>query len=64
MLKMKNLLERHFLFKAVEEMNEQLMKNNKGFLLDYVSKLWKFFDDEVGLYLLMNGCIAKGWESL
>ena len=53
------LIERQFLFKAVEEMNGQLTKNNKRFLLDYVSKLCKFFDDEVGLYLLMNGCITK-----
>ena len=40
-------------------MNGQLTKNSKRFLLDYVSKLCKFFDDEVGLYLLMNGCITK-----
>ena len=47
------LIERNFLFKAVEEMNEQLTKNKKGFLLDYVSKLLKFFDDEVDHYVVV-----------
>ena len=36
------LIERHFLFKAVDKMNNELLKNNEEFLLDYDSKLRKF----------------------
>ena len=43
-------------------MNEKLIKNNERFLLDYASKLHKFFDAEIGLHLLMNWCITKDGE--
>lgn len=36
------LIERHFLFRAVDKMNNELLKNNEEFLLDYDSKLGKF----------------------
>ena len=36
------LIERHFLFKAVQEVNEQLTKNNKGFLIDFSSTFYEF----------------------
>ena len=36
------LIERYFLFKAVEEMNEKLIKNNERFLLYNASKLHEF----------------------
>ena len=56
------LIERYFLFKAVEEMNEKLIKNNERFLLYNASKLHEFFDAETGLHLLMNWCITKDGE--
>ena len=43
----KNLMiERHFLFKALKEINEELTKNKEEFLIDFSSKLPKFFNDQ------------------
>ena len=36
------LIERHFLFRAVDKMNNELLKNHEEFLLVYDSKLRKF----------------------
>ena len=35
-------MERHFLFKAVQEINEQLTKNNEEFFIDFSSKFYEF----------------------
>ena len=32
------LIERQFLFKAVQEVNEELTKNKEGFLIDFTSR--------------------------
>ena len=32
------LIERHFLFKAVQEVNEELTKNKEGFLIGLTSR--------------------------
>ena len=32
------LIERHFLFKAVQEVNEELTKNKEGFLIGFTSR--------------------------
>ena len=37
------LIGRHFLFKAAQEINEQLTKNNEGFLIDFSSKYHELF---------------------
>ena len=43
------LIERHFLYKAVEETNKELTKNKEVFLLDFTSRLHKTFEDELML---------------
>ena len=44
------LLERHFFFKEVQEINEELMKNKEGFLVDFTNKLRPFFDEQTLFY--------------
>ena len=53
------LIERRFLFKAVQEINEELTKNKEGFLIDFSSKLHKFFNEEVLFYWRMKGYINE-----
>ena len=53
------LIERHFLFKAVQERNEELAKNKEGFLIDFSSRLHKSFDDQTMFYWRMKGCITE-----
>ena len=53
------LIERHFLYKAVQEINEESTKNKKGFLLDFTSRLHKIFEDEIMLYWKLSGCITE-----
>ena len=53
------LIERHFLYKAVQEINEESAKNKKGFLLDFTSRLHKIFEDEIMLYWKLIGCITE-----
>ena len=43
------LIERHFLYKAVEATNKELTKNKEDFLLDFTSRLHKTFEDELML---------------
>ena len=38
------LIERHLLFKAVQEVNEELTKNKEGFLIDFTSRWHKYFN--------------------
>ena len=40
------LIERHFLFKAVQEVNEELTKNKEGFLIGFTSRWHKFFNEQ------------------
>ena len=49
------LIERHFLFKSLQEVNEQLTKNNEGFLINFNSRFHEFFKQQ--LMLLENGRI-------
>ena len=44
------LIERHFLYKAVQEINNELTKHKEEFLLDFTSRLHKIFKDELMLY--------------
>ena len=55
--KFKNvLLERHFFFKAFQEINEELTKNKEGFLVDFTNKLRSFFDKQTLFYWEEKGC--------
>ena len=53
------LIERHFLYTAAQEKNEELIKNKEEFLLDFTSRLYKSFKDELMLYWRLNGYINE-----
>ena len=53
------LIERHFLFKAVQEVNEHLTKNNKGFLIDFSSRFYEFLKQQLMFYWRMEGYIHE-----
>ena len=53
------LIERHFLFKAVQEVNEQLTKNKKRFLIGFSSKLHEFLNQQFLLNWRMEGFITE-----
>ena len=53
------LIERHFLHKAVQQINKKLTKNKEEFLLDFTSRLHKIFEDELMLYWRLNGYINE-----
>ena len=44
------LIKRYFLFKTVQEGNEELTKNNEGFLVDFSSRLHEFFKQKLLFY--------------
>ena len=44
------LIERHFLFRAIQEINEELTKNKEGFLIDLGNVVRDFFDDQTLFY--------------
>ena len=37
--------ERHFLFRAIQEINEEITKNEEGFLIDLGDMIRDFFDE-------------------
>ena len=53
------LIERHFLFKAAQEINEELTKNIKILLIDFSDRLIEYFKDQTMLYCRINGHIDK-----
>ena len=53
------LIERHFLFKALQKVNEQLTKNNEGFLFNFSSKFHAFFEQRLMFYWRMEGHITE-----
>ena len=50
------LLQRHFMFKAAHEINEELTKNKEGFLVDFIDEAYNVFDNQTLLY-----CEEKGY---
>ena len=44
------LIERHFLFKTIQEINEKLTKNKEVFLIDLGDLVRNFFDDQTLFY--------------
>ena len=44
------LIEEHFFFKALEEVNEISKKYNEGFLIDFSSKFHNFFGQQLMFY--------------
>ena len=53
------LIERQFLFKVVQEINEELAKNKERFLIDFSSKLHNFFNKEALFYWRMKQYINE-----
>ena len=53
------MIERHFLFKALKEINENLTKIKEGFLIDFSSKLHKCFNDQTLFYWRMKRYITE-----
>ena len=37
------LMERHFLFKAVQELNKEVVKNKEGVLVDFTDRIYEYF---------------------
>ena len=44
------LIERHFMFIAIQEINEELRKDKEGFLIDLGDMVRDFFEDQALLY--------------
>ena len=44
------LIERHFLFRAIQEINEELTENKEGFLIDLGDMARDFFDEQTLFY--------------
>ena len=53
------LIERYFLYKAVQKINEELTKNKDEFLLDFTSRWHKIFEYELMLYWKLNRYITE-----
>ena len=45
--------------KALQEVNEQLTKNNEGFLIDFSSRFHEFFKQQLMFYWRMEGYINE-----
>ena len=44
------LIERHFLFRAIQEINEELTENKERFLIDLGDMVRDFFDEQTLFY--------------
>ena len=44
------LIERHFLFRAIQQINEELTENKEGFLIDLGDMVRDFFDEQTLFY--------------
>ena len=40
------LVERHFLLKAVQKLNEEVLKNNRGSLVDLIDRIYEILEDK------------------
>ena len=60
-IKKKNniIINKKTLFKAIQEINEDLTKNKEGFLIDFSTKLHKWFDDQTLFDWRMKGYINE-----
>ena len=44
------LIERHFLLKAVQKLNEEVLKNKKGILVGLTDRIYEYFRRQTMLY--------------
>ena len=49
------LIERNFLFKAVQEFNEKVIKDKEGYLVDFTDRIYDYFNNQTMLYWKMSG---------
>ena len=50
------LIEGHFSFKAVQELNEKVIKDREGYLTDFTDRIYDYFNNQTILYWKINGC--------
>ena len=53
------LIERHFFFKAIQELNEKVIKDKEGYLVDFTDRIHEYFNDQTIFYWRINGCINE-----
>ena len=53
------LIERHFFFKASQELNEKVIKDKEGYLVDFTDRIHEYFNDQTIFYWRINGCINE-----
>ena len=53
------LIERHFFFKATQELNEKVIKDKEGYLVDFTDRMHEYFNDQTIFYWRINGCINE-----
>ena len=56
------LIERHFLFKAVQELNEEVVKNKEIILVDFTDRIYEYFRRQAMLYCKRKGFYNKGGD--
>ena len=44
------IIQTHFLFKAVQELNEEVLKNKKGILVDLTDRIYEYFRRQTMVY--------------
>ena len=49
------LIERNFLFKAVQELIEKVIKDKEGYLVDFTDRIYDYFNNQTMLYWKMSG---------
>ena len=49
------LIERNFLFKAVPELIEKVIKDKEGYLVDFTDRIYDYFNNQTMLYWKMSG---------
>ena len=48
------LIEGHFSFKAVQELNEKVIKDREGYLIDFTDRIYDYFNNQTILYRKLN----------
>ena len=49
------LIERHFLFKAIQELNEKVIKDKEGYLIDFTDRIYEYFNNQTILFWKIGG---------
>ena len=49
------LIQRHFLFKDIQELNEKVIKEKEGYLIDFTDRIYEYLNNQTMLYWKMGG---------